>query len=127
MVRTPTFIAVRQKYSQTAKTPPLRLGGGNELVEPHLRAVREVAELCIPDHQRIRIGRRIAVFKTEHAFFGQQRVVDDEAVFVLDQMAQRRKACTVLEIVDRSEEHTSELQSLMRISYAVFCLKKKTI
>src|SRR3546814_5495716 len=28
--------------------------------------------------------------------------------------------------VKRSEEHTSELQSLMRISYAVFCLKKKT-
>src|SRR3546814_9656002 len=28
---------------------------------------------------------------------------------------------------DRSEEHTSELQSLMSISYAVFCLKKKTI
>src|SRR3546814_940987 len=31
----------------------------------------------------------------------------------------------VLHHVDRSEEHTSELQSLMRISYAVFCLKKK--
>src|SRR3546814_2957781 len=29
-------------------------------------------------------------------------------------------------IAFRSEEHTSELQSLMRISYAVFCLKKKT-
>src|SRR3546814_5364101 len=28
---------------------------------------------------------------------------------------------------DRSEEHTSELQSLMRISYAVFCVKKKNI
>src|SRR3546814_9003555 len=28
--------------------------------------------------------------------------------------------------IPRSEEHTSELQSLMRISYAVFCLKKKT-
>src|SRR3546814_9516911 len=28
--------------------------------------------------------------------------------------------------VERSEEHTSELQSLMRISYAVFCLNKKT-
>src|SRR3546814_5997403 len=27
--------------------------------------------------------------------------------------------------IDRSEEHTSELQSLMRISYAVFCLKKQ--
>src|SRR3546814_4873403 len=31
-----------------------------------------------------------------------------------------------LDGVDRSEEHTSELQSLMRISYAVFCLKKNT-
>src|SRR3546814_7685070 len=29
------------------------------------------------------------------------------------------------ELAQRSEEHTSELQSLMRISYAVFCLKKK--
>src|SRR3546814_9490862 len=28
-------------------------------------------------------------------------------------------------VIDRSEEHTSELRSLMRISYAVFCLKKK--
>src|SRR3546814_4993827 len=33
---------------------------------------------------------------------------------------------TFSRILDRSEEHTSELQSLMRISYAVFCLKKKT-
>src|SRR3546814_4453868 len=32
--------------------------------------------------------------------------------------------CSIVD--DRSEEHTSELQSLMRISYAVFCLKKKT-
>src|SRR3546814_9295230 len=32
----------------------------------------------------------------------------------------------VVRALSRSEEHTSELQSLMRISYAVFCLKKKT-
>src|SRR3546814_6072706 len=31
----------------------------------------------------------------------------------------------VMQAAQRSEEHTSELQSLMRISYAVFCLKKK--
>src|SRR3546814_8333460 len=31
-----------------------------------------------------------------------------------------------LQLLDRSEEHTSELQSLMRHSYAVFCLQKKT-
>src|SRR3546814_5498318 len=30
-------------------------------------------------------------------------------------------------LAGRSEEHTSELQSLMRISYAVFCLKKKSV
>src|SRR3546814_5540935 len=34
--------------------------------------------------------------------------------------------CGAMKAVLRSEEHTSELQSLMRISYAVFCLKKKT-
>src|SRR3546814_9962913 len=37
-----------------------------------------------------------------------------------------RKAIPPFEAIARSEEHTSELQSLMRISYAVFCLKKKT-
>src|SRR3546814_6202767 len=44
------------------------------------------------------------------------------------QQVQRPALVAVIErIVDpvRSEEHTSELQSLMRISYAVFCLKKK--
>src|SRR3546814_4508970 len=46
-------------------------------------------------------------------------------------MTSQTKPSTVLPIhhfeqqQDRSEEHTSELQSLMRISYAVFCLKKK--
>src|SRR3546814_10720978 len=40
--------------------------------------------------------------------------------------AQRDAFITSLrQLVERSEEHTSELQSLMRISYAVFCLKKK--
>src|SRR3546814_2367205 len=36
-----------------------------------------------------------------------------------------RQLPTIASLVTRSEEHTSELQSLMRISYAVFCLKKK--
>src|SRR3546814_5741906 len=37
-----------------------------------------------------------------------------------------RPGCNILNLAwRRSEEHTSELQSLMRISYAVFCLKKK--
>src|SRR3546814_5774915 len=41
-----------------------------------------------------------------------------------DRLPVQRRAAAAL---DRSEEHTSELQSLMRISYAVFCLKKTKI
>src|SRR3546814_6298093 len=41
-----------------------------------------------------------------------------------DHLMQRSGTATV-GVLLRSEEHTSELQSLMRISYAVFCLKKK--
>src|SRR3546814_2395683 len=39
--------------------------------------------------------------------------------------AVRRRTAPLAQDPARSEEHTSELQSLMRISYAVFCLKKK--
>src|SRR3546814_9138564 len=39
--------------------------------------------------------------------------------------AHNLKPLTIAPIVERSEEHTSELQSLMRISYAVFCFQKK--
>src|SRR3546814_2670794 len=44
----------------------------------------------------------------------------DHRVGCVEGLHGRRAAC-----LKRSEEHTSELQSLMRISYAVFCLKKK--
>src|SRR3546814_3463753 len=40
-------------------------------------------------------------------------------------VARRPRNARACPACDRSEEHTSELQSLMRISYAVFCLKKK--
>src|SRR3546814_9226831 len=43
---------------------------------------------------------------------------------VLADMRRENAGCARL-VLQRSEEHTSELQSLMRISYAVFCLKKK--
>src|SRR3546814_10578882 len=46
-------------------------------------------------------------------------MIDSETVLPRDRAAKNEEQLT------RSEEHTSELQSLMRISYAVFCLKKK--
>src|SRR3546814_9800468 len=85
-------------------------------------------------------GRRAAAVAAEHL---PRRVVAVEHVveFAADERAQRGRvrgglgaaafqrrqdAFAVVEHqLARSEEHTSELQSLMRISYAVFCLKKK--
>src|SRR3546814_16783422 len=64
------------------------------------------------------IGTFIALTFSEPA--PEMRALADAAVQRLDAL---RAPLTPREI--RSEEHTSELQSLMRISYAVFCLKKK--
>src|SRR3546814_4883294 len=64
--------------------------------------------------------------------FGHDRLADqvvEGAVEIAAPVQQRiRRAIDLVDdgLVRRSEEHTSELQSLMRISYAVFCLKKKT-
>src|SRR3546814_1330935 len=49
-------------------------------------------------------------------------VLDEDAYLVVAKLTAILRVANGL---DRSEEHTSELQSLMRISYAVFCLKKK--
>src|SRR3546814_6042247 len=56
------------------------------------------------------------------------RVRTKEKVFIGDggnDLLTRRMRAHSNFVENRSEEHTSELQSLMRISYAVFCLKKK--
>src|SRR3546814_7008925 len=53
-------------------------------------------------------------------FISHAEAAGDGKTFGLSQRFLERPACV------RSEEHTSELQSLMRISYAVFCLNKKT-
>src|SRR3546814_1762387 len=57
------------------------------------------------------------------------REIADRADGLLRRMRQRHRIATArghdIDIGERPEEHTSELQSLMRISYAVFCLKKK--
>src|SRR3546814_1020542 len=58
-----------------------------------------------------------------------RNLTDEQAFRISDLVNRARKDLSDLErardYLKRSEEHTSELQSLMRISYAVFCLKKK--
>src|SRR3546814_8237758 len=78
-------------------------GRGDENVD----ALRQVANLAI-DRHTAEDGR--------DAELGEAAIVAAALRDLRGEFAGRRK---------RSEEHTSELQSLMRISYAVFCLKKK--
>src|SRR3546814_10519912 len=78
--------------------PHAPLGGPARLVER--RHIVESADIAL---------ERLAGF-LKAGFVGLAVVADQDAVIG----------------AGRSEEHTSELQSLMRISYAVFCLKKKT-
>src|SRR3546814_4002572 len=63
------------------------------------------------------------------AAVGKRELQGDVEQFALgEHLVQRlQQAAKVLGSIGRSEEHTSELQSLMRISYAVFCLKKKKV
>src|SRR3546814_10862191 len=73
-------------------------------------------------------GRDMADGEIHHARACQHpRLVGriDDAVIIDDDIIDAHRV-GVAQIDMRSEEHTSELQSLMRISYAVFCLKKKT-
>src|SRR3546814_3854485 len=55
-----------------------------------------------------------------HALSTARRLVNHDS-----RIGQRHAHTRLTRCQQRSEEHTSELQSLMRISYAVFCLKKK--
>src|SRR3546814_4398732 len=79
--------------------------GHREFIERNLR-IHPCAGIAIPVPDAARIGRRI---DQQHVEPGVTQLVEQ------------------VDPAERSEEHTSELQSLMRISYAVFCLKKKNI
>src|SRR3546814_4044942 len=72
---------------------------------------RATVEILIK-HERSLAQEAVAIFARMRSTFG-DRASHEALMATLNSM--------------RSEEHTSELQSLMRISYAVFCLKTKTI
>src|SRR3546814_4422589 len=71
----------------------------------------------------VRIDVRRAIVRSE----GSERPDHIDQKFMRPLFAGPHIMVNVIWPLTKSEEHTSELQSLMRISYAVFCLKKKNI
>src|SRR3546814_8918614 len=76
-----------------------------------------------PDGHVINIARGSIIDEAELIEALQNNVIAGAGLDVFEHEPQVPEALRQLE--NRSEEHTSELQSLMRISYAVLCLKKK--
>src|SRR3546814_3114503 len=72
----------------------------------------------------VRLGRTTKLPIT-FLFVPEEEVGSPTSRAIIEREARGAKYALVCEPTTRSEEHTSELQSLMRISYAVFCLKKK--
>src|SRR5665213_1465316 len=88
MFRTLALIAMRQKQHQSAHSAPFGLTGAYELIDDHLRTVRKIAELTLPNHERVRLGCRIAIFEAHNGLFGQDRIDDFEARLTLGDMLQ---------------------------------------
>src|SRR3546814_8794425 len=92
-----------------------------------MRRVRDQSFLLIERYDRTRDadGRLVRLHQEDFAQAlgvpSQRKYASEGGPTFKDSFALLRQAAT------RSEEHTSELQSLMRISYAVLCLKKKNI
>src|SRR3546814_10897160 len=89
--------------------------------EAHLFAVRDLTRLGVRANIEAD-DRRVGRGGKRHVAFGDRpgaRMEHADTNLVGRQLVER-----IDDRFDRSEEHTSELQSLMRISYAVFCLKK---
>ena len=100
VLRTLAFIAMRQQADEARHAQPLALARRDELVEHHLRAVGEVAELGFPQRQRVRLGQRIAILEAEHRLFREHRVDDFVAGLRRRQIVERDVARLVSLVVE---------------------------
>src|SRR3546814_8488454 len=77
--------------------------------------ITEIIDHCTADRRREIAEERILFFLLPHRSLQKYH----------NEPGEKRDGQPIIRCLHRSEEHKSELQSLMRISYAVFCLKKK--
>src|SRR3546814_8459628 len=92
---------------------------------PDLKATPgAVASADAPVQWEARSARRVVEISRDQILERSRRIVDAAYELLESEGLEGLTIRAVLQKT-RSEEHTSELQSLMRISYAVFCLKKK--
>ena len=90
MFRPLPFIPMRQQHHQARHAQPLGLTGCDELINDHLRAIGEVTKLAFPEHHRLRIGQRIAIVKTKHAKFREQRIESFKLRLTVADIIERR-------------------------------------
>ena len=69
---------MRQQQGEPLHLAPLRLAGDDEAVDDHLAGVAEVAELRLPEDQRVRLGGRVAVLEAEAGGLRERAVVELE-------------------------------------------------
>src|SRR3546814_7693117 len=108
---------------QQGEAPGQGIGGGLVPGKDHrLHLLADLAVGAVAAVVEQRVEKVAFRFRALHPLPFSAAFVDE----VEDEAVERAQGVADLAVApDRSEEHTSELQSLMRISYAVFCLKKK--
>ncbi len=103
VVGTLALVAVGEEQHDAGLLAPLELARGDELVDDGLGAVDEVAELGLPEDERVGTGHGVAVLEAERGVLGEQRVVDVELRLVLGEVGQRRPLVGVGAVDDRRE------------------------
>src|SRR5882672_4096757 len=86
------FVPVGQQQREPRRLAPFRQPGDQELIDDHLGAVREIAELCLPQHQRVLRLDGVTVFEPQARVLGERAVVELEGTLRVGKMLDRRVA-----------------------------------
>src|SRR3954453_10998995 len=100
VLRARALVAVRQQERQARGLSPFGQTRGDELIDDHLRAVHEVAELRPPEDERLRRLHRVAILEPERGLLRQRRVVQLERSLRGRDVLDRRVALARARVVE---------------------------